>query len=372
MIEIPKNNYNHKIETCHGTAVISIPESTDENDLLHVKESLELIAKYYFKHDISNSDKKAKSIVNVKNDKYHVKMINSNHDIKERYAEKYPILYQEVLEHDKTSTSSWYDLTKEAYDQYKLYINDDEEYILVNKTSDGRDDGWYGGGNKKYHDVFDFASKREYAKIFVDKIAAQKRADILNSTGYNFVVEPKQKSTEDQTDEQTNDQEENMYNCGSFDNGYCYSLGRCLTEKELHVCNYSCYCYVQSQKDKIKTLYDFMETFCNQEDELLVDDTERNLCMIFQLPDKNADEDDWNYLLCEFAKCLEIENYDETNISAVCHVTKCIEDHMDNIRAANLFDADITIDKIMDHMNEITTEGKVTHNWFKQFLKALQ
>ena len=93
-MNIPSNNYNHKVETCHGTAIISIPESADENDLLHVKESLELIAKHYFKHDISNPDKKAKPVIGIKDGKYHVQMINSNYDIRERYAEKYPILYQ--------------------------------------------------------------------------------------------------------------------------------------------------------------------------------------------------------------------------------------------------------------------------------------
>ena len=37
---------------------------------------------------------------------------------------KYPTLYKEVVEHDKVSTSSWYDLSFGAYSEFQEYIQD--------------------------------------------------------------------------------------------------------------------------------------------------------------------------------------------------------------------------------------------------------
>lgn len=52
-------------------------------------------------------------------------MINDNyyiiHDLTVR--EKYPILFKEVCEHDRISTSSWYSLSDEAYEEYQKWCN---------------------------------------------------------------------------------------------------------------------------------------------------------------------------------------------------------------------------------------------------------
>lgn len=54
-----------------------------------------------------------------------VQMINDNyyiiHDLTVR--EKYPILFKEVCEHDRISTSSWYSLSDEAYEEYQKWCN---------------------------------------------------------------------------------------------------------------------------------------------------------------------------------------------------------------------------------------------------------
>lgn len=62
----------------------------------------------------------------------HVQMVNDNYDIihNSEVKEKYPLLYKEVINHDKVSTSSWYDLSAEAYKEYCQYINDNDiEYL---------------------------------------------------------------------------------------------------------------------------------------------------------------------------------------------------------------------------------------------------
>lgn len=53
--------------------------------------------------------------------------------------------------------------------------------------------------------------------------------------------------------------EENKYNCGAYDSGYCYSLGRCLTDKEDGICDDYCCCYIENDKSKYENMY-FMET----------------------------------------------------------------------------------------------------------------
>ena len=55
-----------------------------------------------------------------------VQMVNDNYDVihNQKVKEKYPTLYKEVVEHDKVSTSSWYELSDNAYKEYQEYIND--------------------------------------------------------------------------------------------------------------------------------------------------------------------------------------------------------------------------------------------------------
>lgn len=56
----------------------------------------------------------------------HVQMVNDNYDVihNQKVKEKYPTLYKEVVEHDRVSTSSWYELSDKAYEEYQEYIND--------------------------------------------------------------------------------------------------------------------------------------------------------------------------------------------------------------------------------------------------------
>lgn len=64
-------------------------------------------------------------------------------------------------------------------------------YILENRMPDNmRPDGWYGGQNKKYYNMFNLTSDKKYAKIFDEEKIAQKKADYLNRGGWNFVVLP--------------------------------------------------------------------------------------------------------------------------------------------------------------------------------------
>ena len=46
-MEIPRENFNQKIETNNGTAIISIPENASVDDLLYVKEMLDYIIPNY-------------------------------------------------------------------------------------------------------------------------------------------------------------------------------------------------------------------------------------------------------------------------------------------------------------------------------------
>lgn len=64
-------------------------------------------------------------------------------------------------------------------------------YILEDRMSDNiRPNGWYGGQNKKYQDMFNLTSERKFAEVFGDEEIAQKKADSLNKGGWNFVVLP--------------------------------------------------------------------------------------------------------------------------------------------------------------------------------------
>jgi hypothetical protein len=55
-----------------------------------------------------------------------VQMVHDNYDIKHnpKVREKYPLLYDEVLKHDKLVSSSWYDLSMKAYWEYLEYMDD--------------------------------------------------------------------------------------------------------------------------------------------------------------------------------------------------------------------------------------------------------
>ena len=53
-------------------------------------------------------------------------IVRDNYDIlnNPKVKEKYPTLYKEVLEHDRVSTSSWYDFTTTAYEEFQKYSQD--------------------------------------------------------------------------------------------------------------------------------------------------------------------------------------------------------------------------------------------------------
>lgn len=63
---------------------------------------------------------------------YSVQMIRDHYDIinNSKVKSKYPILYEEVVRHDKDSHSSWYALSGQAFSEYQRYVNDrDIDYI---------------------------------------------------------------------------------------------------------------------------------------------------------------------------------------------------------------------------------------------------
>ena len=47
-MEVPRLNFNQKIETNNGTAIVSIPENASIDDLLYVKGVLDLVIKRHF------------------------------------------------------------------------------------------------------------------------------------------------------------------------------------------------------------------------------------------------------------------------------------------------------------------------------------
>ena len=64
-------------------------------------------------------------------------------------------------------------------------------YILEDRMPDGiRPTGWYGGRNKKYADMFDLTPLKEFAHVFENKTEAEKLAEQLNKSDWNFKVIP--------------------------------------------------------------------------------------------------------------------------------------------------------------------------------------
>jgi hypothetical protein len=57
---------------------------------------------------------------------YSVQMVKDHYDIihNPRVKVKYPILHEEVTRHDKSSHSSWYNLSGEAFSEYRRYVED--------------------------------------------------------------------------------------------------------------------------------------------------------------------------------------------------------------------------------------------------------
>lgn len=60
--------------------------------------------------------------------KHHVQIAVDNYDILHNDAvkRKYPKLYDAVHRHDKISTSSWYELTDEEFEEFGKYVADKE------------------------------------------------------------------------------------------------------------------------------------------------------------------------------------------------------------------------------------------------------
>lgn len=57
---------------------------------------------------------------------YSVQMVKDHYDIihNPRVKVKYPVLHEEVINHDKESQSSWYSLSGPAFNEYKRYVDD--------------------------------------------------------------------------------------------------------------------------------------------------------------------------------------------------------------------------------------------------------
>lgn len=58
-----------------------------------------------------------------------VQMLDDNWIIKNNPQLRffYPRLYKEIVEHDRVSHSSWYDLSEKAYEEYRNYLEEGEE-----------------------------------------------------------------------------------------------------------------------------------------------------------------------------------------------------------------------------------------------------
>ena len=54
-----------------------------------------------------------------------IQMVHDNYDITHnpKVKEKYPLLYEEIVKHDKLVSSSWYNLSMKAYWEYLEYID---------------------------------------------------------------------------------------------------------------------------------------------------------------------------------------------------------------------------------------------------------
>ena len=66
-------------------------------------------------------------------------------------------------------------------------------YILENRWSDGRVDGYYGGRNKKYSDMIDYVPKKEMAYKFEKLEDAESMKNYLNKYEWNYYVVPVEK-----------------------------------------------------------------------------------------------------------------------------------------------------------------------------------
>lgn len=62
------------------------------------------------------------------------------------------------------------------------------KYILENRWYNGKVDGWYGGRNKKYHELIDYVPKKEFAKKFEHFKDAKNSRDYLNKFDWNYHI----------------------------------------------------------------------------------------------------------------------------------------------------------------------------------------
>jgi hypothetical protein len=62
------------------------------------------------KQIIEGNSANRKSVQIIRNDMVH-----------DHTEKRYPHLYDEVMKHDRISGSSWYDLTPEAYEEYRRF-----------------------------------------------------------------------------------------------------------------------------------------------------------------------------------------------------------------------------------------------------------
>ena len=66
---------------------------------------------------------------------------------------------------------------------------DTKRYILVNKTLDGKVDGYYDGPNKECAGMFRLTALKQFAKRFDNLDCAETRMTTLNKGGWNFSIE---------------------------------------------------------------------------------------------------------------------------------------------------------------------------------------
>lgn len=83
----------------------------------------------------------------------------------------------------------WYNIYGESMGKGIVSKMDNKQYILVNRTLDGRVDGYYDGPHKKHTGMFRLTAQKQFAKRFDRLDYAEARMAALNKGGWNFSVE---------------------------------------------------------------------------------------------------------------------------------------------------------------------------------------
>ena len=114
-------------------------------------------------------------------------------------------------------------------------------------------------------------------------------------------------------------------------------------------------------------LYDYLiSNEVQNSDEITVWDTDYDLEVYFYKPEENPDI--WDKAKIKLAQNLEIDEIlrDQT---VIVYLSKLIEDHLKDLKKADLF-ISYDLDDIMDDLPNILA-GDVSEEWFEKFVSVL-